>query len=416
MKKRHLLFASLLLAVFSVVQANDQAVIPEYSSKAIEEGDELDIQYTLVSDHADFIRPLSYLAHTLGYAWVGGNNSQYIGEDMTVEQWGDQWIIQGNNSGDCSGYRCGDKTRIIIDNFDYILNADDFWHGDVVESEKELVKTITATARNLSDVAQTVVVDLSMTETTTWSKQDTFSFSESVTTGNSFNWPLVGETSLAITFGAGQSFSSSNGGTSSESATFQARATVPANSEIPIRVMLYRSNISYPYRFGANISYDVTFEGFLRWSGNAWHTHPDDRPNLSHTFTMGRDSEPSADIRYQWDHRDDSFFVKWWDWNWAINEFGLNVMQNQTGRSLRPFYSYVSGDFSAESQYAGAIEIGQATELESGSASIIAKRYKVYRAAEDSSETIQVSSNFDAYELESLGFSNVEFSVSAVEE
>jgi hypothetical protein len=113
---------------------------------------------------------------------------------------------------------------------------------------------------------------------------------------------------------------------------------------------------------------------------------------------------------------DDPVFVKWWDWNWAINEFGLNVMQNETGRSLRPFYSYVSGNFSAESQYAGAIEFGQAIELESESDSILTKQDNVYRAAEDSSETVQIISNFDADELESLGFSNVKFSVRAVEE
>jgi hypothetical protein len=415
-KKRNLLSASILLAIFSGVQANDQAAIPEYSSKSIAEGDELDIQYALVNDHADFIRPLSYLAHTLGYAWVGGNNSQYIGEDMTVEQWGDKWIIQGNNNGDCSGYRCGDKTRITIDNFKYTLNPGEFWHGDVLESEKELIKTIPATVRNLSNVSQMVVIDFSVAESTTWSKEDTFSFSESVTTESSFSWPLVGETSLAITFGTGQSFSSSNGGSSSETQTFQARATVPPNSEIPIRIQLYRSNISYPYRFGANISYDVTFDGFLRWSGNAWHTHPDNRPNLIHTFTMGRVSEPYADIRYQWDHRDSPVHEKWWDWNWAISENGLNVMQNVTGASLRPFYSYVSGNFSAESQYAGEIEFGQATEIDSGSGSIITKLAKVYRTAEDSSETIQVISDFDADELESLGFGNAEFSVRVVEE
>ena len=54
---------------------------------------------------------------------------------------------------------------------------------------------------------------------------------------------------------------------------------------------------------------------------------------------------------------------KWWDWGWAIKEAGLSNMQYATGGSLRPFHSFVSGDFYAESQYAGTIEIGQAKPL-----------------------------------------------------
>jgi hypothetical protein len=134
---------------------------------------------------------------------------------------------------------------------------------------------------------------------------------------------------------------------------------VPANSELPIRVELYRSSISYPYRFNADISYDFEFNGFLRWSGNAWHTHPDNRPYKAHTFTMGRGSDKSADIRYQWDHRYIPGETKWSDWGLAIKEASLSRMQYATGGSLRPFHSHVSGDFYADSQFAGTIEIGQ---------------------------------------------------------
>lgn len=85
--------------------------------------------------------------------------------------------------------------------------------------------------------------------------------------------------------------------------SLQVRPMIPANSQVPIRVELYRSSIAYPYRFNANISYDVEFNVFLRLSGNAWHTYPTSRPYKSHTFTMGRTSDKSADIRYQWYHR-----------------------------------------------------------------------------------------------------------------
>ena len=115
---------------------NDQSEIPDYSAKSVPEGSELDVQYELVNNRNDFVRPLSYLAHNLGYAWVGGNNSQYVGEDMTIKRSGDSWVIQGNNGGSCSGYRCGEKTKITVDNFAYTVNDDNFWHGDVIVSER----------------------------------------------------------------------------------------------------------------------------------------------------------------------------------------------------------------------------------------------------------------------------------------
>ncbi|PMJ60300.1 aerolysin family beta-barrel pore-forming toxin, partial [Vibrio splendidus] len=250
---------------------NDQSEIPNYSAKAVTEGSEIDVEYDLVNNRNDFVRPLSYLAHNLGYAWVGGNNSQYVGEDMTIKRSGDSWVIQGNNSGSCDGYRCNEKTKITVDNFTYTVNDNNFWHGDVIESDRELVKTVYATARNRSDIAQQVVVDLKVDESTNWSKTNSYGFSESVQTENTFKWPLVGETKLTIKLEANQSFAETNGNSTSEQVTLQARPMVPANSELPIRVELYRSTISYPYRFNADISYDVEFNGFLRWGGNAWH-------------------------------------------------------------------------------------------------------------------------------------------------
>lgn len=388
-----------------------QSEIPNYPARAIPEGDEIDVQYELVTDRSAFVRPLSYLAHNLGYAWVGGNNSQYVGEDMKVDRVGDRWVIQGNNSGSCSGYRCGEKTKITVDNFTYTLNDKNFWHGDVVESDRELVKTITAMARNHSNTPQQIVVDLKLDESTNWSKTNSYGFAQQVKTENEFKWPLVGNTKLSITLEANQSFSNSNGASTSEQVTLQARPMVPANSELPVRVELYRSTISYPYRFNADVSYDVNFYGFLRWGGNAWHTHPDNRPYRSHTFTMGRGSDKSADIRYQWDHRYIPGEVKWWDWSWAIKEAGLSSMQYATGANLRPFYSYVSGDFYAESQYAGTIEIGQASPLGIST-----------RSANDLPQgntqrvgDVEVTTNFDANELSALGFEGAEMTVQAAD-
>ncbi len=389
---------------------DDQSEIPNYPAKSVPEGDKIDVEYSLVTDRQDFVLPLSYLAHNLGYAWVGGNNSPYVGKDMVINRSDNRWVIQGNNNGSCSGYRCGDKTKFIVDNFTYTVNDDNFSHGEVTESDRELIKTVYATARNYSDIAQQVVVDLKVDESTNWSKTNSYGFSESVSTENTFKWPLVGDTKLTIKFEANQSFASTNGGSTSEQVTLQARPMVPAHSELPIKVELYRSNISYPYQFNADIAYDVEFDGFLRYSGNAWYSHPTNRPTQVHKFTMGRASGHATDIRYQWDHRYIPGETQWWDWGWAIKEAGLSNMQWATGGSLRPFHSFVSGDFYAESQYAGAIEIGQAKPLN-------ADGLRSGGSIEGENQTteqlgnIDVTTNFDAQELSDLGFEGAEFNV-----
>ncbi|WP_163390189.1 aerolysin family beta-barrel pore-forming toxin [Enterovibrio norvegicus] len=379
--------------------------IPELAKHTLPEGEEVDIQFSLVTDQNAFIRPLSYLAHYLGYAWVGGNSSDYVGEDMAVRQEGEKWRIQGNNRGSCSGYRCEEKTAITVGNFNYALNSDDFWHGEVTESGKQLVKTVYATARNRTNIAQQVVIDLKVDESTNWSKTNSYGFSQSVQTKNSFEWPLVGETELTIKLEANQSWTNTNGASTSEGVTLQARPMVPANSEIPIRVELYRSSISYPYRFGADVSYDVEFNGFLRWGGNAWHTHPTHRPTQKHTFTMGRASESSADIRHQWNIRNIPGASQWWDWNWVIQENGLTKMQNITSQSLRPFKATVSGDFYAESQYAGTIDIGAAKPISDTSRSRSGLKSSLRMGG------IELETNLDRDELKSLGFGDVEISL-----
>ncbi|MCW1888918.1 aerolysin family beta-barrel pore-forming toxin [Vibrio chagasii] len=45
---------------------------------------------------------------------------------MVIDRSGDRWVIQGNNNGSCSGYHCGNKTQIIVDNFTYTVNDDNF--------------------------------------------------------------------------------------------------------------------------------------------------------------------------------------------------------------------------------------------------------------------------------------------------
>ncbi|MBT0322576.1 aerolysin family beta-barrel pore-forming toxin, partial [Vibrio campbellii] len=122
-------------------------------------------------------------------------------------------------------------------------------------------------------------------------------------------------------------------------------------------------------------------------------------PTTSHMFTMGRASELSENIRYQWDHRYIPGETKWWDWSWAIHTHGLALMQYAAGESLRPYHSHVSGTFEAESQYAGMIDVGQELTVDA----------PLHWAEGSTPQQIQVGNvtvltDFDARSLEQLGF------------
>lgn len=377
--------------------------IPVLPALNIPDGDEKDVQWRLVHDSANFIKPASYLAHYLGYAWVGGNHSPYVGEDMDVTQDGDSWLIRGNNDGGCDGYRCGEKSSIRVSNFAYTLDPESFSHGEVTQSDRTLVKTVVGWAINDSDTPQSGYdVTLRYDTATNWSKTSTYGLSEKVSTKNKFKWPLVGETELSIEIAASQSWAQQDGGSTTASLSQSARPTVPAHSKIPVKIELYKANISYPYEFKADVSYDLTLNGFLRWGGNAWYTHPDNRPTKSHSFVIGPFKDKASSIRYQWDKRYIPGEVKWWDWNWTIQQNGADTMKNALARVLRPVRASITGDFHAESQFAGNIEIGAAVPIGGDS--------KVRRARSVDGQTggLRLEMPLDASELSALGFDNVQ--------
>lgn len=380
--------------------------IPVLSALEIPDGDEVDVQWRLVHDSVNFIKPASYLAHYLGYAWVGGNHSPYVGEDMDVTRDGDGWLIRGNNDGGCEGYRCGEKASIRVGQFAYNLDPDSFKHGEVTQSDRQLVKTVVGWAVNDSDTPQSGYdVTLRYDTSTNWSKTNTYGLSEKVTTKNKFKWPLVGETELSIEIAANQSWASQNGGSTTTSLSQSVRPTVPAHSRIPVKIELYKADISYPYEFKADVNYELTLNGFLRWGGNAWHTHPDNRPNWNHSFVMGPFKDKASSIRYQWDKRYIPGEVKWWDWNWTIQQNGLPTMQNALAKVLRPVRAGVTGDFTAESQFAGNIEIGAPVPIAADS------KVRRARSADAAEPGLRLEIPLDAQELSRLGFDNVSLSV-----
>jgi hypothetical protein len=383
--------------------------ITPFDAKGIDSDESIEIQRRLVSNYDDFIRPVSYLAHFLGYAWVSGDQGDYIGQDMVVTKESDVWVLQGYQAPPCQGERCDEKTKITVSDFDYVLNSEKFFFDDVTESGRNLVKTMTAYIINDSDILKQINVEFQFEQGVNWSKYDDFDLGQYVQINRDFRWPQIGATKFDIILPKGQTYGETNQEQRQEQVSRQARLSVPPHSVLPIQIHFYHSDITYSYKIGFDISYKMNFNGFLRQNDNAWHSHPTNRPTKSHSFILGRASKNAENIQYQWDHRYIPGESKWWDWSWAISTRGLEPMLYATGATLRPFYSFITGRFEAKSRFSDFIEVGRERPIDEKWVESIPDNWLLSEV-----DGLIFGMDFDHISLERLGFENASVTLKSV--
>lgn len=376
-------------------QLSDDKLVPndytprDFPDQHVEDSTDI-IEYKITnSEH--FIKPISLLAHYLGYGWVGGNNSQYVGKDMVARQEGDRIIVQGNNEGDCEGYWCEKKTKLIFSDFKYTMDGDSFHipggtGAIVTEPSDEEPLVLTGKIVNLSDRDQMFVGHIIKDMNTNWSKTNTHGFSYAVGLESEFTVPVVGKAKVSHTFGTDHSWGNTNGGSDTTQVKAEVRATVPARSVMPFVVTLQSGKVTFPYQASVIVSYDVTLEGFLRYRDEgadpkkAGHAHPSppsgDRPDYSYTFTVGRaTTDQRRDIDHQWTHR--GYFQEegWWDWDRAIAiaggdgntpdlEEGERKVEQAARDSIWPHRLLLEGVFTADSAWEANAIYGEVTYLD----------------------------------------------------
>lgn len=86
-------------------------------------------------------------------------------------------------------------------------------------------------------------------------------------------------------------------------------------------------------------------------------------------------------------------------------------MQYAAGASVRPFYSHVSGQFSAESQYSGMIDIGTEHSIDSFNAMTPSGDYTIYYAGD-----IKVLTDFDRAALAELGYNSAQLTITPIQQ
>ena len=77
----------------------------------------------------------------------------------------------------------------------------------------------------------------------------------------------------------------------------------------------------------------------MRWGGNALLTHPENRPNDTANFVIGRWSGQDKSIEYQWEHRYIPGENKKWDWPWMIQQTSLSTMQYYLSDDLNTHFA-----------------------------------------------------------------------------
>ncbi|MBU6951341.1 aerolysin family beta-barrel pore-forming toxin [Hahella sp. HN01] len=338
-----------LLAPVSTAQANDD--IPKYQDKVYAAQDLASLKDTIVRD-PDFYVPLAYLSHYLGYGWCGGTASQNVGEDFSITRNGDeQYTLQANyNSSDpyTDGYWADKRLKMSLSGLKFYTNPGSLKLGDPQVYDREPLKTITAVVYNRGNTEDTAVATLQYDETKSWSKQEDYSFSESISIKNTYKFDLKifgGSTEITAGFTANQGWSESNGNSETVTQSAQYRALMPANSKRIITLTVFKQKADIPYESEMVLGYNVALENFLRWGGNARNDHPTDRPWENFTFGGRNNLNGAEDILDQYAHRGIQNYGQW-DWNWMLNQYGADSVKWAVGNiSKRRFIAPLTGKF-----------------------------------------------------------------------
>ena len=336
--------------------------IPVYQPLILEEGNENTVEWGLINDK-NFYQPLAELANLLGYAWPGGTGSEYVGEDMITWVTGEgKYRIDAQVGSPCSGSRCTDRLKMEISDFEYKIDPQTFDHGDISQTDRELVGQYVDVVTNDSGTMQQYRVSISYTKSSSWSKTDTHSFSQKLIVKKTFKWPLVGETDMSIELFGDESWSETTGGNDTQTFNGIAVIYVAAHTKQEVLLEVYRASISYPYSFNAEMSYDLKLTNFMQ-KENALLWHPTDFQNHTGHWVIGRNTDRHTDLGYQYSHRNIPTPDKVWDWPWVIRKYGEERSLMTMGRVLRKIYAPITGNFYAEASSASDLYFGKTIHI-----------------------------------------------------
>lgn len=298
---------------------------------------------------------LGTLGNALGFAWMGGTRDGKVDTGYDVWQDSDGNIhLKGHydrNDPHADGYRSDERTEIILSNFRYNIDPNKISWGTPVIKEIGKVSRGTTTLINLDTKK-----DATETQTLTYQQVKTKSHTvkHNFTTGvklgasvkvSSAPFGIGGEATGSFEF----NFSTENGWDNQTStADWQAvtqtvTAPVAPNSQKIVRALSTVNQSDLPYTVKAEILYDITYKGFLRYTGNARTDHPTDRPTVEVTF--GNNGIGGwQQVKDQYEHRNIKGYSQWdWDWAEQNGDPNFNDLMTKVDPSSEVF---ITGSFS----------------------------------------------------------------------
>jgi len=359
------------LSIPHAVQAQVNDDIPNYSDKMYGQQDAASLKYSIISDSA-FHKPLAYLGHYLGYGWCGGTGSQYVGEDFSIYQdSNNQYTLQArydSNDPYSGGYRSSERLKMQLKNIRFVTNPADLELGEPQVYNRVPIKTVTYEIRNEGNTTDTKVATLTYDETESWSKEENYSFSETIGITNTYEFDLGvmgSKTEINAEFSATQGWSETNGETNTVSQSAQYRAEMPPRTKREITITFFKQTADIPYTSQMYMDYDLMYENFLRWGGNARTDHPTNRPWEVYTFGERNGFNAAEDVLDQYLHRHINGYSQW-DWDWMLNEFGSGSIRWALGNiTKRKYGAPMNGKFTAVDASQYNITAGPAVPLDS---------------------------------------------------
>ncbi|WDV44998.1 aerolysin family beta-barrel pore-forming toxin [Clostridiaceae bacterium M8S5] len=336
-----------LIPMGNISYASDNS-ISHYTPKYYTFKDEEDLKRQIINSD-DFIKYHAYLAHYMGFGWCGGTGSKYVGEDFSFKKDGDNYILQANyNKHDphAGGYWADKRLRMTVSNVRFYIDTDSLKLGDEKVTKLDPVMLQSFDAINKGDTDDTANVSFTYTKDKTVSHSFTYSFEEGIQV-NSTATVDVEFVSASCNYGwsftAGQSWTNGTETASSTSVTTSYDTTVPAKSKKTVKLMSFKTKSDVPYTAKIYMEYDITFHGFLRYSGNARNDHPKKRPFVDVTFG-NKDKSAQEQIQDIYEHRDINGYSDW-DWSWMEKEFGADNVKIVVSQICRPRGAEVDGKF-----------------------------------------------------------------------
>lgn len=308
------------------------------------------LKYKVASDTI-VIKRLAYFADALGFSWCGGTQSPYLGENFDVYRNADgSYSMQAHyNKNDpySAGYWANKRLKITLSNFRIGIDPATFKYGRPTITSLTPIALDTGFATNPNQTQSTITVALNSAHTDTFAHETNVSFTQGVkvTIKNKAKVPFFGESEVSTELSVSATEGWKNTTTTADvvGTTWTYSAPVPARSKKLITLVGARSKSDISYIAVAYVSFDVSFYGFLRWSGNARKDHPTNRPFMTATFGSSNLSGLEA-ILDQYDHSNIPGYSNW-DWDF-VKAVGNSHIGSTMGFFRRSITVPLSGKFS----------------------------------------------------------------------